>query len=374
MDTIKPYDVASAANICYNAKSSPQALLDAVKLVPELKNGFDFGNLGNFSGRTGAFFKVKSGFGFVAKRSGNTYKNEYLVAIRGTAGFADILTDGNIGLQVSGTGKVVHAGFNRVFNDIVEHLSARIPPSSEVHFCGHSLGGALATLAADWAATKHACKVKLYTFGSPRVGFRSFSERLTASIGTENIFRVHRSTDIVPMVPIWPFVHVPQPGNTCHLPNEGYYDPLSAHSVENYAESLKGKRWDSLVLPEPVLDVQASSIDLLSLGGLKTLGTSALALIGRVIAFILKAAGVVTQGAFIAGFTVLDLISLLLEKAINVSKEIASWVRILIEKVAQLVGIAVTGTANITMNLIRYVFQAMLRSVRSAVRFAMLGS
>ena len=244
-----------------------------------------------------------------------------------------------------------------------------------MHFCGHSLGGALATLAADWAAIKRSCNVKLYTFGAPRVGFKPFSERLTSGLGAENIYRVHRSTDVVPMVPIWPFVHAPQPGNTCRLANEGHYDPLSAHGRINYVESMKGNKWESLILPEAAsLDVQAPSVDLLSLSGLKTLGSTALALIGRVIAYILKAAGIVIQGAFVIGLTILDLISLLLEKAIQASKEIASWVRILVEKVAQLVGIVITGTMDITMSFIRYVFQAMLRAVRSAVRCAMLGN
>ncbi|MFC1750678.1 lipase family protein [Pseudomonadota bacterium] len=373
MHTLKPFDAAKAADICYDAKVSLTNAQDGIAGVPGLSENFNFGDMTGFSGRSGAFFKVKSGFGFVAKGSGKGYGNDYLVAIRGTAGVADGLTDANIGLQVSGTGKIVHAGFNRVFNDIVGHLDSRIPSGSNIHFCGHSLGGALATLGADWAVNKKGCKAKVYTFGSPRVGFKPFADRLSAGVGGENIFRVHRSTDMVPMVPIWPFVHVPQPGRSYKLENEGFYSPKDAHSIENYVDSVLGLEWASLIAPESVMNTQDASVEVLSLSGLKTLGVTALSMIGRAIAFILKAAGIIFQGGFIAGISILDMLSLALEKAYKVSKEIAGWVRILIEKIASLVGIVVGKTVDITVSLIGFVFNTMMRAIRSAVRFAMLG-
>lgn len=371
MHTLKPVDSAKAAEIAYKAKKAPSQVDKEIKLVPGLNTNFDFGNVSNFDSRSGAFFKAKSCFGFVVKGNGGRYGNDYLVSIRGTASLADALTDGNIGLQVSNTGKIVHAGFNRTFQEIQTHLAERIPPGSHVHFCGHSLGGALATLGADWAVQKKNCKVKLYTFGSPRVGFKPFCDRLTASVEPQNIYRVHRSTDVVPMVPIWPFVHVPQPGRTCKLASEGFYSPLAAHSITNYAESVAGLDWNTLITPEEIMSPQESSAAILSLAGLKTMGTTALALIGKAISYILKAAGIAVQGAFIVGFSVLDMLSLLLEKAISVSKQIGSWTTMLIEKIASLVGITINATVNLTAGLIRWVFQAMMRSLRSSINFAM---
>ena len=371
MTLLSPVDAAKAAEICYKAKVSPEQVKKDLKVVKGLKNNFDFGSMSNFNSRSGAFFKVTSGFGFVAKGNGGDYKNDYLVAIRGTAGVADGLTDANIGLQVSNTGKIVHAGFNRAFQDIATHLQDRIPEGSNVHFCGHSLGGALATLAADWATHRKGCNAKLYTFGSPRIGFKPFADRLTGTVGEENIYRVHRATDIVPMMPIWPFVHVPQPGKTCRLANEGFYSPLRAHSITNYAESLLGYQWNELITPEEMLNQKESVEDILSLGGLKVLGSAALSLIGRAIVYILKAAGVIVQGAFIAGFTVLDMLSLFLEKATKVSKQIAEWTRLLINKIAKLAGIVISETANLTVGFIKWIFQGMMNTLRSALRFAM---
>jgi len=66
--------------------------------------------------------------------------------------------------------------------------------------CGHSLGGALATLCAAWVRQTTSRPVMLYTFGSPRVGCRDFVEHFskTASFPA---FRVANPTDIVPSVP-----------------------------------------------------------------------------------------------------------------------------------------------------------------------------
>ena len=71
--------------------------------------------------------------------------------------------------------------------------------------CWHSLGGALATLGANWIKAQYKVPVKLYTFGSPRVGHNPFAIQSETSLN--GIYRaVHRS-DPVPMVPVWPFVH-----------------------------------------------------------------------------------------------------------------------------------------------------------------------
>jgi len=118
-----------------------------------------------------------------------------------------------------------------------------------VHCVGHSLGSALATLAADTIALNARPKtVKLYTFGSPRVGFEGFSRRLTDNIGDENIYRVHHSTDIVSHVPEWPFIHVPVPGDAISIAGFGY-NPISAHFKDNYLKTvtkLEGKGWAKL--------------------------------------------------------------------------------------------------------------------------------
>lgn len=372
MKTLTPYMAARSAGLGYKAQQNSKQVVSFAKTVPEIYENFDFENLSSFSSKTGAFFKVKSGFGYVVKGKAGGFENDYLVSIRGTAGLADGLTDGNIGLQVSSTGKIVHAGFNRTFKEIEPYLLKYIPSGANVHFSGHSLGGALATLAADWVIQKKSCSAKLYTFGSPRVGFKPFADRTTNTISSENIYRVHRVTDVVPMVPIWPFVHVPQPGLTGLLSSEGFYNPKGAHSIDNYGTSMLEKEWSTLLVPQSVADVDESTNDILSLEGLKSLSSTAISLIGKVIGYILKAAGVAVQGGFIVGFSILDMISTALEKAYKVSAQINEWVMMLLRKIASLVGITLRAGAEITASFIRWLFQLMMSSIRRSLRFALI--
>jgi len=72
----------------------------------------------------------------------------------------------------------------------------RLSPGRAVWFCGHSLGAALATLAADrYAHTQGIC-----TFGSPRVGDDIFASAWTAAFQGRSM-RFVNNHDIVTHVP-----------------------------------------------------------------------------------------------------------------------------------------------------------------------------
>eukprot|EP00957_Ditylum_brightwellii_P109953 8387037-Ditylum_brightwellii.AAC.1 len=66
------------------------------------------------------------------------------------------------------------------FNQIMEHVRRLLNdnPDYEVWFTGHSLGGALATLAASAAAVLDDIKkpIKLVSFASPQVGKSEYIE------------------------------------------------------------------------------------------------------------------------------------------------------------------------------------------------------
>ncbi|KAK9813966.1 hypothetical protein WJX73_007164 [Symbiochloris irregularis] len=65
---------------------------------------------------------------------------------------------------------------------------------------GHSLGGALATLGASWAALQWTnADVRCCTFGSPRVGNRSFKRAFHSLVGTS--LRIVHGHDPVPVLP-----------------------------------------------------------------------------------------------------------------------------------------------------------------------------
>ncbi|NJM99127.1 MAG: lipase family protein [Phormidesmis sp. RL_2_1] len=105
----------------------------------------------------------------------------------------------------------VHTGFFLAWAIIEEPVLAEIqrwtkelaqagkllPP---LYITGHSLGGALATIAAA-ALIDNGIRVEgVYTFGQPRVGDRTFITQLNANTGGK-VFRFVNNNDIVPHVP-----------------------------------------------------------------------------------------------------------------------------------------------------------------------------
>ncbi len=347
---------------------------------PSTREKFNFEGLDIMDSKTGAFFKVKSGFATIVPGCSAATQGEYLITIRGTDLKSDWLTDANSGLQTSQSKKWVHAGFNRVFNElqpqIERYFSGKSP--SVIHCVGHSLGGALATLTADWLVTKNIAKAKLYTFGCPRVGFKPFAERLTTQIGNNNMFRVHHDNDFVSLVPIWPFVHVPQPGTTACIENHGF-NTFGAHKMTNYYTSLKGyanqvDAWTALRAKAPVPSTKREIETWLSLDTASILCSRTLGLISEAVEYILKAAGVTAMVVGIVGLTILDKLSMALELAWQASKEIAGWVEYLIRKILQLTGTVVAVGTKITAVFIRWVFNLLFAAVARLVELSLRGA
>ncbi len=373
MPILLPRDAIDAAIGAYAIEGAGSNAEQKFSIYESLTDKFSFSKGGRFESTTGAFLlKSKSGFGVIARGKGK-YAGEALITIRGTATLKDWLTDANIGIQMSSTGKLVHAGFNRVFKefeqDIYDYFSFN--HFSRVHCVGHSLGGALAGMTAEYLSNNNLAQPYLYTFGSPRIGYQSFAERLTQQTGANNIFRVHHHNDIVSLVPVWPFVHVPQPGLSCCLKNHKY-NFISAHYKENYATSLKGvEDWSTIKVPvaDEVADVQIKKW--LSMDTVNVLSSFTINMIGAAIKYILKAAGIGIQLIGIAGITVLDQLSYALDKAIQVSKDVSQWAEMLMKKILSALGKTMNTTVNFTVEFIRKVFTLLSTAVNSMVRSAM---
>ncbi|MCZ6786757.1 MAG: lipase family protein [Planctomycetota bacterium] len=126
-----------------------------------------------------------------------------LVAFRGTQtdGLQDILTDLNVKQVAWEEGGEVHAGFKKaldaVWPEAIETIDAFRSEGQSLWFCGHSLGGALATL----ALSRHGAAHGLYTIGQPRVGDEAFAAAFDSKHGTRT-FRYVNNRDIVPRVPM----------------------------------------------------------------------------------------------------------------------------------------------------------------------------
>ena len=155
--------------------------------------------------RTG--FLQRAGFAqrhfFVAQETGT---QAMLVECDGAAPFAvlvfrgteqepkDFIADLEVGLPPFEQAEIgVHAGFRKALDSVWNEVHAALSElDCPVFYTGHSLGAALATLAAARRAPR-----AVYTFGSPRVGNRVFVE----SLARVPVYRIVDDEDLVATVP-----------------------------------------------------------------------------------------------------------------------------------------------------------------------------
>lgn len=100
-------------------------------------------------------------------------------------------------------GNLVHAGFlialREVWPRVAAHLRAeQVKRQRPLWITGHSLGAALATIAANLTCDDPSLRLQgVYTFGSPRVGDSGFGARIRVPM-----FRFRNDSDIVPHFPL----------------------------------------------------------------------------------------------------------------------------------------------------------------------------
>jgi len=115
--------------------------------------------------------------------------------LRGTEGLRDVIEDWKtISEPLPGGGTArVHTGFEDQYSSVRAEVERALQHISDPLFiAGHSLGAALATLAARDRNVRG-----VYTFGSPRVGNQAFVDSLKGT----NIFRVVDDQDVVKTLP-----------------------------------------------------------------------------------------------------------------------------------------------------------------------------
>jgi len=133
-----------------------------------------------------------------------------IVAFRGTANLRDFITDAQFWRETlveeaDGSDCQVHCGFLAAYESIIEELTAHLRglPELPIFITGHSLGGALAILAALELKRQKFPIVQVYTFGQPRVGNGAFKRLYEWSLGPVT-FRVVHEEDIVARIPHLP--------------------------------------------------------------------------------------------------------------------------------------------------------------------------
>jgi len=147
--------------------------------------------------------------GFVAR---DDYRKEIVVALRGSASIADILMDSQLvlvpflcpGVKMP-PGARVHSGFLIAWDSIALEVVAVVTQQLSKHVgyalatTGHSLGGALATLAAVYLQQNFPNTIKTYSYGSPRIGNKIFAEYINTTFG-DSAYRVVHGNDGIPTI------------------------------------------------------------------------------------------------------------------------------------------------------------------------------
>lgn len=182
-----------------------------------------------------------------------------IVAFRGTQvnNFQDIVRDiyinAKFNLVDSEQGGFVHQGFKEgleeIWSNLLNHLNQlkTEKPERTFWFTGHSLGAALATLAAD----KYGNVQGLYTFGSPLVGDDAFTNDFYV-----NTYRFVNNNDFITLIPYRislpeiplvggffsgiPLPGIPLPRRYQHIGQLKYIDS-NGHIIDN------PNQWDRLV-------------------------------------------------------------------------------------------------------------------------------
>ena len=223
-------------------------------LKAETRQHFDFDLSKHvYKGTTGGFFwRQETGFALIGQGKSLLHAQDHVIAFRGTNTLADALTDVTCHSTNSDTGKAVHTGFQSCFASIRPGLFSYLTQDEIrrkqgiVHCVGHSLGGALAALTADWIKAEFKKTVYLYTFGAPRVGKKDFANSTSARV--DKMFRCVHGADPVPKVPIWPFYHAPLNGHEYLLSRAQGMDH-NAHSMAagpGYIHTANHSEWENL--------------------------------------------------------------------------------------------------------------------------------
>ena len=152
-------------------------------------------------------------------------ENQVVIAFRGTSSVKDALNDLNILKRTfpklgffkrlfklrSIFNAKAHEGFYEAYNSIRDDLHEAITyldesGDYEFYLTGHSLGGALATIAALDITRNLDIDPVIYTYGAPKAGNKRFVRLFNSEV--KHSFRVVNDEDPVPSVPGTTFKHV----------------------------------------------------------------------------------------------------------------------------------------------------------------------
>ena len=161
--------------------------------------------------------------------------NDCVIACRGTEPneWNDIRADANVASVLAETAGKVHRGFKAEVDDLWPMLETVLLQNDQpLHFCGHSLGGAMATICAGRCFLSHieTNPHELFTYGSPRVG----DSRYINYVKLRHFRYVHNNDVVTRVPPAW--MGYRHSGTEVYLNRNG--------DIKNYGHLMKRRdRW-----------------------------------------------------------------------------------------------------------------------------------
>jgi triacylglycerol lipase len=180
-----------------------------------------------------------------------------VIAFRGTepTSFNDVKADLNAWPDKAMVGGRVHNGFQTEVDNVWPQIEKTMKrhTKKKIYVCGHSLGGAMATIAASRMEMSYKIQC-LYTFGSPRVGNRTWLKNCKFEH-----YRFVNNNDLVTRVPPafmlykhhGTLVYINHYGNIRKMTPwqrikdkfrgymSGLLDGMKDHSMPNYVEATE---------------------------------------------------------------------------------------------------------------------------------------
>lgn len=175
----------------------------------------------------------------------NSGQRCYVVAFKGSSSLNDVYTflndeikDFHFREYKVGIHRGVLNMFESIEYDLTSLLYPLISPSTPLYitFCGHSLGGCLAMIAASYYSYLSNGNIKVYchTFGSPKVGDERFYDWLNN--GSQANVNICNRGDIVPYLPCKHIYNVN--GNQRSFIGETNLNVFENHDLDTYIDNL----------------------------------------------------------------------------------------------------------------------------------------
>jgi triacylglycerol lipase len=319
---------------------------------------------------------LQTGFGYVLRFNRNG-QHHAVIATRGTRAEhskSDLYTDAHGSLTGFAGYGLVHTGFKNIFDSIRGGLASddtRIMDADVVHCVGHSLGGAVATLVAAHYRSRGKA-VKLYTFGCPRVGAFGAHRAMEQEIGKLNVYRVSHDLDPVTMVGPYPFGHLnpdPQDVNNMMMTSPtGRLLSVANHDMNEYVLRVSRDRmtWDSVRALGAAVDHDNAVMARWLLrssdnpGWLTRQAAKGLTYLMKAFSGLLLAAGLIG----VTAFTAIDLLVAVLASNMSKVAELNADIREAMRQAAGWAGIVISGAAQITVQVVRGILDAMMRVLK----------